>query len=78
MNENSFHLPKFTLEKVLYPEIKAFNEGKLKVSEVHTLWYAQYGNPEGVPVVVLHGGPGADVGPMICVISILPFIILFY
>src|SRR5690606_11992776 len=31
----------------------------LKVSDVHTLWYACYGNPKGLPVIFLHGGPGA-------------------
>jgi proline iminopeptidase len=33
-------------------------EGYLAVSEVHSLFYATYGNPKGIPVVVLHGGPG--------------------
>ncbi len=31
----------------------------LQVSAMHAVWYAQYGNPEGLPVIVLHGGPGA-------------------
>ena len=30
----------------------------MPVSEVHSLFYATYGNPNGIPVVVLHGGPG--------------------
>lgn len=34
-------------------------EGYLPVSERHEIYYATYGNPQGVPVVVLHGGPGA-------------------
>jgi proline iminopeptidase len=38
---------------------ESFNEGYLKVSPIHELWYAEYGNPKGVPVIVLHGGPGA-------------------
>lgn len=42
-----------------YPVSEAFDEGYLHVSPIHQLWYAQYGNPKGVPVVVLHGGPGA-------------------
>jgi proline iminopeptidase len=33
-------------------------KGYLTVSDKHTLHYATYGNPEGIPVVVLHGGPG--------------------
>ncbi len=43
----------------LYPITPAREEGFLKVSEQHTLFYAVYGNPNGIPVIVLHGGPGA-------------------
>jgi proline iminopeptidase len=43
----------------LYPLTPCLTEGHLKVSDLHTLYYATYGNKEGVPVVVLHGGPGA-------------------
>ncbi|KAL0479039.1 proline iminopeptidase [Acrasis kona] len=42
----------------LYPPIDTYDEGTLKVSDVHTISYEQSGNPEGKPVVVLHGGPG--------------------
>lgn len=35
-----------------------YDEGYLKVSELHSLYYAQFGNPAGLPVVVVHGGPG--------------------
>jgi len=42
----------------LYPEIDAYDQGMLPVSPVHTLYYEQSGNPEGLPVVFLHGGPG--------------------
>lgn len=43
----------------LYPVSQPREEGFLKVSETHTLLYAVYGNPKGIPIVVLHGGPGA-------------------
>ncbi len=43
----------------LYSTGKPREEGYLKVSEIHTLFYATYGNPRGAPVVILHGGPGA-------------------
>ncbi|MBA3816903.1 MAG: hypothetical protein H0X29_10380, partial [Parachlamydiaceae bacterium] len=33
-------------------------EGFLQVSEKHQLYFATYGNPNGIPVVILHGGPG--------------------
>lgn len=42
----------------MYPEIEAYNSGFLKVSELHTLYYEEAGNPAGKPVVFLHGGPG--------------------
>ncbi len=38
---------------------KSFQEGFLRVSAIHEIWYGQYGNPNGTPVIVLHGGPGA-------------------
>lgn len=47
----------------LYPEIEPFDEGFLKVSALHTLYYEQSGNPAGKPVVFLHGGPGAGSSP---------------
>jgi hypothetical protein len=47
----------------LYPPIKAFEKGTLKVSDIHTIAYSQYGNPEGKPVLVVHGGPGAGTNP---------------
>ncbi len=47
-----------TLEHNLYPVCKPNSEGMLTVSDHHTLYYATYGNPQGTPVVVLHGGPG--------------------
>jgi proline iminopeptidase len=46
------------LEDVLFRPIKPYYEGHLKVSPIHSLWYAQFGNPQGVPVLVVHGGPG--------------------
>lgn len=38
---------------------KPFHEAYLRVCSLHHIWYAQYGNPNGVPVLILHGGPGA-------------------
>ncbi|MGH8274674.1 MAG: prolyl aminopeptidase [Gammaproteobacteria bacterium] len=45
----------------LYPEIEPFDTGFLKVSDLHTLYYEQCGNPEGKPAVFVHGGPGGGV-----------------
>jgi len=47
----------------LYPEIEPFDTGHLAVSDRHTLYYEQCGNPDGKPVVFLHGGPGGGAGP---------------
>jgi proline iminopeptidase len=44
-----------------YPEIEPFKTGMLKVSELHTLYYEEVGNPQGKPVVFVHGGPGGGV-----------------
>ena len=46
----------------LYPEIDAYDSGMLAVDARHRLHYEQCGNPEGKPVVILHGGPGAGCG----------------
>lgn len=49
--------------KKLYGPIEPFDQGMLSVSSVHTLYYEQCGNPEGQPVVFLHGGPGGGIVP---------------
>ena len=47
----------------LYPPIKAFKEDYNKVDERHTLYYHCYGNPNGKPVLFVHGGPGGGTDP---------------
>lgn len=47
----------------LYPEIEPYEEGRLKVSELHELHYEVCGNPNGKPIIFLHGGPGGGVEP---------------
>ncbi len=47
-----------------YPEIEPYRTGMLSVSEVHQLYFEECGNPNGKPVVYLHGGPGGGIGPM--------------
>ena len=48
----------------LYPPIEPYERGKLKVSELHTIYYEESGNPQGKPVIFLHGGPGGGIVPM--------------
>jgi len=47
--------------KTLYDPIEPFNTGRLKVSDVHEIYYEQCGNPNGKPAVFLHGGPGGGI-----------------
>jgi len=43
----------------LYPPVAPYNTGYLSVTAGHELYYEECGNPDGKPVVFLHGGPGA-------------------
>ena len=45
--------------RILYPEIEPYASGMLQVSSLHNVYFEQCGNPQGKPVVFLHGGPGA-------------------
>jgi len=47
--------------KTLYDPIEPFDTGRLKVSPIHEIYYEQCGNPQGKPVVFLHGGPGGGI-----------------
>jgi proline iminopeptidase len=47
----------------LYPPIEPYAAGMLDVDSRHSLYWEQSGNPRGVPVVFLHGGPGAGSTP---------------
>lgn len=47
----------------LWPEIEPFESGYLKVSDIHEIYYELCGNPDGIPVFVIHGGPGAGCTP---------------
>lgn len=47
----------------LYPEIKKVKSYAIKVSDLHTLYVEECGNPRGIPALFLHGGPGAGITP---------------
>ena len=47
----------------LWPKIEPFQSDYLKVSNIHEIYYELCGNPEGKPVFVIHGGPGAGCSP---------------
>ena len=43
----------------LFPAIEPFNTGYLNKG-LHEIYYEQSGNPDGYPVLFLHGGPGEE------------------
>jgi len=47
----------------LFPPIEPYRSGHLPVDGLHTLYWEECGNPQGVPVLFLHGGPGAGLSP---------------
>ena len=48
---------------MLYPAIQPARTWRFPVSDLHTLYIEESGNPQGVPVVFLHGGPGGSCEP---------------
>ncbi|MBY0240850.1 MAG: prolyl aminopeptidase [Burkholderiaceae bacterium] len=51
------------LNTTLFPPIAPLRHGMLAVDDVHTIYWEEVGNPNGVPVLFLHGGPGAGLSP---------------
>ncbi|RDS84366.1 prolyl aminopeptidase [Dyella psychrodurans] len=49
--------------RTMYPEIEPYRTHRIAVSGGHTLYVEECGNPRGLPVVFLHGGPGAGLSP---------------
>lgn len=49
--------------RTLYPPIEPYRTGRLRVSDVHELYFEESGNPQGKPVVFVHGGPGGGTDP---------------
>lgn len=47
----------------LFPPIEPYRSGHLSVDDLHALYWEECGNPQGVPVLFLHGGPGAGLSP---------------
>jgi len=46
-----------------FPPIEPYRHGMLQVDEMHALYWEESGNPEGLPVLFLHGGPGGGTAP---------------
>ena len=47
----------------LFPEIGPREAGMLALDSIHSMYWEESGNPRGIPVVFLHGGPGAGSTP---------------
>ncbi len=47
----------------LFPECDPYHTGYLDVPGGHRLYFEECGNPQGAPLVFLHGGPGAGISP---------------
>ncbi|MBN4080319.1 prolyl aminopeptidase [Beggiatoa alba] len=45
--------------RIFYPKLQPYQTHRLKVDEVHELYIEESGSAEGVPIVFIHGGPGA-------------------
>ena len=52
-----------TLTYNLYPELDTFEQSSINVDDLHHVYYEVCGNPDGAPVVFLHGGPGSGCNP---------------
>lgn len=51
------------MSDALYPKIEPYETGMLLVGDGHRVYWEQSGNPDGKPVVFLHGGPGGATSP---------------
>jgi len=49
--------------RTLFPAIEPYAVHRLKVSALHEIHVAEYGNAAGKPVLIVHGGPGAGTNP---------------
>ncbi len=47
----------------LFPAIEPYETGRLRVSDIHEIYFEISGNPKGKPAVVCHGGPGGGTTP---------------
>ena len=50
--------------KLIFPKIEPNSSGMLQLDDIHTMYWEESGNKKGIPVVFLHGGPGAGTLPI--------------
>lgn len=51
------------MQDILFTPIEPFHTDYLKVSNIHSIYYEEAGNKDGIPILFLHGGPGAGISP---------------
>ena len=51
-------MPRMDMRADLYPALEPYDQGMLRLDDVHTMYWETCGNPMGLPVLFLHGGPG--------------------
>ncbi|QHM92214.1 prolyl aminopeptidase [Acetobacter pasteurianus] len=61
--QNKEHTGMIQALRAPWPEIEPYAHGYLDTGEGHQIYWEQCGNPDGVPVVFLHGGPGGGCSP---------------
>ena len=52
------------MKNTLFPDLRPIREGWLAVGAGHEIYWQVSGNPKGIPVVWLHGGPGSSASPL--------------
>ena len=49
--------------RILFQRLESRRSGRLRVSEIHEIYWEESGNPSGIPVIAVHGGPGGGSSP---------------
>ena len=57
------HVESYASTTTLYPPVSPYASGMLETGSVHRIYWETSGNPEGVPVLFVHGGPGSGTSP---------------
>ena len=52
-----------SIRRTLFAPYDLRTAGRMRVSELHEIYYEESGSPDGVPVIALHGGPGGGSSP---------------
>src|SRR5260221_7275446 len=58
------HWAAMTPRRDMFPPIEPYRTGQLRLDSRHVMYWEESGNPEGPPIVFLHGGPGAGGTPV--------------